>query len=660
MRSTGVNAGAVWGAAAIGVMVIAGAGAGLLQDGEAIVAPVATGMASREPVDFDRDIAPILQARCWECHGTQKRRGGLRLDSSAAVLAGGKTGPAAVVGKSAESLLIQLVSGEDPDRIMPDEGPRLTAAEIALLKAWIDEGMTWGTTQATSLPHVYELALKKVTLPPASAAGGSEHPIDRLVAAAMRESGGATVSLVDDRTFIRRATLDVVGLLPDPERVDGFVADKAVDKRAVLVRSLLADSRGYAEHWLTFWNDALRNDYAGTGYIDGGREQITQWLFDALYADLPYDRFVSELVSPTSKASEGFAKGIVWRGVVNASQVPPMQAAQNVSQVFLGLNLKCASCHDSFINDWKLSDAYSMAAIFSDGPLEVSRCDQPQGTTAKSGFLYPQLGSIDGTAPREARQRRLSELLVSRENGRFTRTIVNRLWAKLMGRGIVEPVDEMDNPPWSADLLDYLAADLVEHGYDVKRTLELIMTSRAYQMAASPGAEKFDSAAPFRGPVVRRMSAEQFVDAVRSVIDVWPAESSAHITVAGQEGAYPGKIRAGLLVADPLTMALGRPNRDQVVTSRPSAATTLQAIELTNGAVLDGILAQGAKKIVQEAAGAAPVEIVNRLYRRALGREARPEELAAGVELVQSPETEQGVQDLLWAITMLPEFQIIR
>ena len=141
---------------------------------------------------------------------------------------------------------------------------------------------------------------------------------------------------------------------------------------------LLADRVGYAEHWLTFWNDLLRNDYRGTGYIDGGREQITAWLYSALVTNVPFDRFVAQLVDPVP-GSAGFSKGIVWRGVVNASQTPEMQAAQNISQVFMGVNLKCASCHDSFVNDWQLSDAYGMASIYADQPLQHGRVRQADG-----------------------------------------------------------------------------------------------------------------------------------------------------------------------------------------------------------------------------------------------------------------------------------------
>ena len=124
---------------------------------------------------------------------------------------------------------------------------------------------------------------------------------------------------VPDTVFARRVYLDLVGLLPKAADLDAFCADKRVDKRAILVRTLLDRHTDYAVCWLAFWNDLLRNEYRGTGYIDDGRRQITRWLFRALYDNMPYDRFVHELVSPVPGA-EGFVKGIEWRGVVNASQ----------------------------------------------------------------------------------------------------------------------------------------------------------------------------------------------------------------------------------------------------------------------------------------------------------------------------------------------------
>ena len=197
--------------------------------------------------------------------------------------------------------------------------------------------------------------------------------------------------------------------------------------------------------------------------------------------------------------TEGFTKGIVWRGVVNASQTPEMQAAQNISQVFMGVNLKCASCHDSFINEWQLADAYGLASIYAERPLEMVECDRPTGKTAAMKFLYADLGSIDPAAPRGVRLEQLMHALVGPTNGRLARTIVNRLWARFMGRGLVEPVDDMEQAAWHPDLLDWLAEDLVAHGYDLKRTMAVILTSRAYQrVAVNPPAA--DEPYVFRGP----------------------------------------------------------------------------------------------------------------------------------------------------------------
>ncbi len=770
---------------------------------------------------------------------------------------GGESGPAIVPGKSVESLLVELVAGLDPDRRMPEKGDPLTKQEVELIRIWVDQGARW--------PESSGLGFRKAPLAPRhpevpAASGGLEYPVDRFVARHQHEK---TISLdwspVPDRVFARRASLDLVGLVPSPEKLAAFEADTRPDRHLKYVEALLNDRDAYADHWLTFWNDALRNAYRGAGFIDGGRATITRWLYKSLHENTPYDKFVHELVSPTAgSGAEGFAKGIVWRGVVNASQVPPVQAAQNVTQVFLGTNLKCASCHDSFVNHWKLSEAYALAAVFADKPLEISRCDQPTGKFASVGFLYPELGSIDPNAPRAERMKQLADLLVKPEDGRFARTIVNRLWAQLMGRGIVEPLDDMDQAAWDQDLLDWLAADFVAHGHDLKHTLALIASSRAYRLPARGLAEPGDrSAYAFRGPSSKRMTAEQFADAISTVTGVWPEivddmvrvdgrgqggqVAAARAAVANEDanrrlppvqvearwvwshadaahdpggrilvrktikldklpksalavatcdnelvlyvngkkvgqsvawtkpvsadvtkllkvgdnviaaeatnwpdhkhnkgtnekgpnpaafmawvgGFNDGKqtwgigtdatwlwleeapgdwktrsnttgwkhvaelpdadkiygahvnladavslaapiadgepLRASLAFDDPLMSSMGRTSREQVVTRRDPIATTLQALELTNGGTLDTRLKKGAKRWLDEQ-GQDPEKLARKLFQVALGRTPTPAELAASRELIGSPVTAEGLHDLMWAVTMLPEFQLI-
>jgi len=783
--------------------------------------------ALTRPVDFHRDVQPILEASCVKCHGRGKANGEWKLDTRDTFLRSGDPGPAARVGDSARSHFIHLVAGTDPDSVMPKKGSKLTAEQVGILRAWVDQGMKWDPQISFAQPPPNNLVPRNPGLP----AGKSAHPLDRLLEAYASNHAVRLGKPVDDRQFARRAHLDTVGLLPSPEELDAFLRDRSPDKRSHLVRSLLADKSRYAQHWLTFWNDLLRNDYKGTGYIDGGRKQISQWLYAALRDNLPYDRFVRELVNPT-EASEGFTKGIVWRGTVNASMTPSMQAAQNIGQVLMGVNLKCASCHDSFIDDWQLSDAYGLAGIYADGPLEMVLCDKPTGKTAPLKFLFPELGAVDPKAPRSNRLEQLAGIITRRENGRLSRTVVNRLWARLLGRGLVEPLDVMQNPAWSPELLDWLAEDLVAHQWDLKHTLELILTSRAYQLPGVNLPEKPDPAFVFTGPAVRRLTAEQFRDALGSLTGVWqekpeggldrllldrvgnrraeaqafwiwgdlhgasgvapgtnvfrrsvvleevPTEATlfvhvdnsarvfvngerargtessdwsqaslydarplfragtnvvtveavnggdvsnpaglliyGRIRLAGSKGsrirdfasdaswsvltgpgpnwkttdstagwtvaqvlgdpglapwnvaeaftaavsgqALYGNIRSSLTSADPLDLALGRPNREQVTTVRPSTATTIQALELTNGDTLAKLLKRGAERLVaSQPEGRA---LANRVFRQALCRPPNRAELALALELVGRKPRAEGVEDLLWSVAMLPEFQL--
>src|SRR5438309_5695876 len=477
-------------------------------------------------IDFAKEIKPIFEASCIKCHGRGRTKGDLSIESRDTLLKGGESGPAIVPGKSAESHLIELIAGLDPDSVMPQKGKRLTTEEIGVLRAWIDQGAPWDPGISFAKPPPVNLFPRQPQLP--AARRGTANPIDRFLQPYYEARGVKPAKPVSDRVFARRVYLDTIGLLPAPEELDEFLADKRFDKRDGLVKRLLADNRRYAEHWLTFWNDALRNDYHGTGYIDGGREQITGWLYSALATNMPFNEFVRELIDPVPQ-SAGFSKGIVWRGVVNASQTPQMQAAQNISQVFMGVNLKCASCHDSFINDWTLADSYGLAGIYSDQPLEMVHCDKPTGQFAKTKFIYPELGDIDPKAAKPQRLRQLADLVTDKKDGRLARTIVNRLWARFLGRGLIEPTDEMDNPAWNQDLLDWLAADLADNGYNLKHTIGLILTSQAYQLPAVPMTEQSSKEFVFRGPVVRRLSGEQLLDALSAVTGVWHEQPAAQV-----------------------------------------------------------------------------------------------------------------------------------
>ena len=484
--------------------------------------------AAPAPVDFSHQIVPVLREHCAECHTGDKKKGGFSLNDRASLLAGGESGKAIVPGNAAKSRLIEAITTKDPDKQMPPKGPRLAPEKVKLLRDWIDAGAPWEEGFAFKKP-AYEPPLKprRPTLPPAVA--GRTNPIDRILDADLAKRKAATPKPVDDATFARRAHLDLIGLLPEPEALDKFLADKSADKRTTLIRSLLAHDTAYAEHWLTFWNDLLRNDYSGTGFITGGRKQITKWLYRALVENRPYDQFARELIAYTPD-SEGFAAGIKWRGDVSAGATTEIQFAQSVGQSFLGINLKCASCHDSFIDRWKLEEAYGLAAIYATSKLELHRCDKPIGKTAQASWLFPELGQVDAKAPQPERLKQLAALMTHPENGRFTRTIVNRLWHRLMGHGIVHPTDAMQTEPWSHDLLDFLASQLAENKFDLKQTLALIATSAAYQSHAQVlGKDADEHGYTYAGPRATRFTAEQFVDTVWQITGTAPTRFDAQV-----------------------------------------------------------------------------------------------------------------------------------
>ena len=779
--------------------------------------------ASLQAVDFAHDVMPILKRHCAKCHTGKRKEGGLTLGSRAGVLAGGKTGPAVVPGNSSKGQLLERIRSTDEDLRMPPEGPRVSAKEFTTLKKWIEAGLPWEPGIRLGASN-WEPPLKprRVTLP--QVRNGREHPIDRLLDEGLAKGKLPTPGPISDAAFLRRVSLDAVGLLPSPDVLQAFLADPDTQKRQKLIDRLLTDDIAYADHWLTTWNDLLRNDYTGTGFITGGRKQITTWLYAALRGNKPYDQMVRELISPRAD-SAGFIEGIKWRGEVNASQTRDIQFAQNISQVFLGINMKCASCHDSFIDRWTLTEAYNLAAIYADGPLELNRCDKPMGVMATPKWIFPEIGDVDPKAPKAERLKQLAKLITHPQNGRFTRTLVNRIWDRLMGRGIVHPVDAMHARPWNEDLLDYLSVRFADDGYDLRKLIRFVMTSQAYQsrtviLKAVPGDDYV-----YTGPIAKRMTAEQLIDSIwqitaanpvnadakvdrseakklpqtktesaKTVKPALPAEIVAKwiwhqgaigrktqlrtsftigavpatammlatcdnaftmkvngtkvassrtwqtplrfdiapqlmkgenlIEVAGEmfggsagfigqlafveKGkprviatdmswearspsgqwqkakelfAYKGgpwgavldraatspfaadhlprpPIRAALVKNDFLMRSLGRPHRDQVVTTRPAELTTLQAIDLANGEILAGYLQSGAKHLVGQ--GKTGNELIVWLNRFALSREPTSGEREVLLSVVGDGRDPVVVEDLLWLVFMQPEFQIIR
>jgi hypothetical protein len=623
-----------------------------------VAAGAAAVSESEASFDFAHRVVPILKKHCVECHGAHRHEGDFSINTRELILDGGSIIP----GDSAGSHLIDLVTSDDKDERMPKDKPPLSAEEIKTLREWIDAKMPW-EAGFTFAEKTYEPPLRprRPELPPE--VDGRKNPVDRILDAYLSQHQVTRPERLSDAAFLRRVSLDIVGLLPTVDQLHEFETSSDPNKRAQVVESLLNDRQAYAEHWLSFWNDLLRNDYQGTGYIDGGRKQISAWLYRSLLENKPFDEFTRELIAPTEE-STGFINGIKWRGNVNASQKPEVQFAQNIGQVFLGLNMKCASCHDSFIDRWKLSETYGLAAIYAEESLEINRCDKPTGTMAKAAWLFPELGQIDATAPKAERLKQLAKLMTDPQNGRLTRTIVNRLWHRLMGRGIVHPVDAMQTEPWSADLLDLLAVDLADHGYDLKSTLRLIVTSNAYQsQAVALNEEPKAGEYVYAGPIAKRMTAEEFLDALWQITETAPKKphKNAEAFLASNTKKERKTYRASLVASNLLMRSLGRPNREQVVSDRPAMLTTLQALDLSNSELLATTIERGASHVLKrfDSPDGSGV-LVTWLYESALSRKPTDAERGLASELLGPSPTKTGVEDLLWVVIMLPEFQIIR
>ena len=608
----------------------------------------------RPVVDYEHDIHAILADHCLTCHNAERRSGGLALGTYEDILAGGRTGAAVKPGSSGQSLLIRRVVGE-AGPVMPLGGDPLSAREIATLRTWIDAGARATPGAAIGKPR-WEPPLT-LTAPPGPAPiwDGWTQPLDRFTSAYLAKQGVAKPRPVDQAEFARRAYLDIWGLLPAPGQIREFISSTDPNKRQKLVASLMDNPTRYAEHWISYWNDLLRNDEGVVYYSETAqRKSITPWLLDALQTNKPYDRMVRELLNPTSATDpDGFLIGVNWRGTTSASQTPAMQASQNAAQIFVGINFKCNSCHDSFISKWKLKDAYALAAYFSaEEKLQLYRCDVAQPNQfATAAYMYPEINRPLPSGSIPDRRATVAEIFTDPRNGRLARTFVNRIWERLMGRGIVENVDDMDGEPWSPEVLDYLAADFVKGGYDIRRLISTIIGSNTYQMEAVSRPDGPPRQYSFRGPELRRLTAEQFADAIATVTGDWqvarrPVAPSPAPPPAGQPKALgvfsgapvdtevnlalntrparpnpqpapasaparvpapaPVPIQGGVyarewkIAGNSLTRALGRPIRDQVYSTRDNLPTTMQAVELVNGETLNHWIWRGAQRMLGE------------------------------------------------------------
>lgn len=372
--------------------------------------------------------------------------------------------------------------------------------------------------------------------------------IDRLIDERLRAAGAAPTPDIDDYAFLRRVTLDVVGVIPTPEEIRAFVADPAPDRRARAIDRLLADPR-WADAWVPYWQDVLAENPGILKPELNNTGPFRWWIYESFLDNKPVDRFVTELVlmegSPYGGGPAGFARA-------TQNDAPMAAKAHVLGTAFLGVEMKCARCHDAPHHDATQKDLFSLAAMLRREPQEVPKTSSvpvaaaggespttgvrklkiqvtlPPGAKVAPAWPFPDLvspGLDDAPAgalrdPNDVREQ-LALLVTSPKNRRFAQVIANRVWKRYLGWGIVEPVDDWESGrPSHPALLEHLADELVTRDYDLKHLARLILNSRAYQRQAIASGAGMDESANrlFAGPARRRMSAEQVADSLFAAV----------------------------------------------------------------------------------------------------------------------------------------------
>jgi hypothetical protein len=531
---------------------------------------------------FEKEVLPILKANCFKCHGNGKARGGLSLASRAGVLKGGDLGPAVSLTQPEESVLLKAIRYQGGLE-MPPSG-RLKPAEVATLTRWVREGLPYpdgGPAPVVAGPKGLRVtdmdrqywAYRPVSRPEPPAVKNRawvRNPIDAFLLAGLEAKGLAPNPEADRRALARRVYYDLTGLPPAPEEVDAFVSDPAPDAYERLVDRLLA-SPHYGEKWARHWLDLVR--YGETKGFEFDRPKPFVWRYrdyviDAFNRDLPYDQFVREqiagdrlaAVTPQTLTATGYYLLGQWDDGAADRVLQRYEALDSIlsttGQVFLGMSLGCARCHDHKRDPIPQKDYYRLLAFFHNlGDLtgRTTRRVQPQGAGPAIDLLavsergsaptyvllrgnpqakgdrveagFPEVlarGPAEKAPPQQGRLA-LADWLTDGNNPLTARVMVNRLWQHHFGRGIVPTPNDfgrLGEPPTHPELLDWLASEFVAGGWRVKRMHRLLMTSSAYRMSVrgQEQALRLDPANTlFWRFNLRRLSAEEVRDSMLAV-----------------------------------------------------------------------------------------------------------------------------------------------
>ncbi|HYW44782.1 MAG TPA: DUF1549 domain-containing protein [Bryobacteraceae bacterium] len=490
--------------------------------------------------------------------------------------------------------------------------------------------------------------------------------IDDLVLAKLKNLHIAPSKIADDATYLRRAYLDAAGILPTSEEVENFLADASPDKRAKLADRLLERDE-FVDYWAYKWSDLLLvssrrlNSTAMWAFYD--------WIRDSVKRNKPWNQFAREIfLSSGSTRQNGALNYFVLHK-------DPIELSENATQAFLGQRITCARCHNHPLEKWTQTQYYQMANLFARIGVKSGAGENIVFTKTSGDVLHPRLARplpptpLDGRGisldSPEDRRAVFSEWLTSPDNAMFSRTVVNRVWANFMGRGLVDPVDDLraTNPASNEDLLAALAKDFAGHGYDIQRLIRLIMDSSAYQLSSEANATNQADNVYYSKHIVRRLAAEVILDAMSQV-------TGSPAAFAG----YPAGTRALQLpdtqVKSEFLASFGRPPRILCDAAERSSDPTIgQALHIINGDTLNKKLSapEGTIALFLKL-GLSDRRILDYMFLSAFSRYPGDEErqtlLAAlekareskGAEETRREAHRQALEDMVWAMLTSKEF----
>jgi hypothetical protein len=486
----------------------------------------------------------------------------------------------------------------------------------------------------------------------------SANYVDVLVNQKLKQLQFLPGSVCDDATFIRRVSLDVIGLLPTSQETMEFLADTSIDKRARLIDRLLERDE-YAKFWALKWGDLLKLTSKSIG--NEGVFKFYRWIENAMRSNMPYDRFASELIAGSGSTLENPPANF-YRSATDMNE-----CVETVSQVFLGARLQCAKCHNHPFERWTQDNYYGLGAFFNrlqrkttQRPGEMfiwaassGEVTQPRTLKQMKPWL-PVVGSIE-SEPQGDRRQSLVQWLVAPTNPYFAKIEANRIWSQLFARGIVDPVDDFrdSNPPSNEPLLVALAEDFAKNQFDRKHLLRVILNSNTYQCSSEALSSNVEDQIYFSHQAPRMLSAEQLMDAINQTLDVEQPFAGLPASTKATHLPAPDVVKVGFL------KVFGQPERSTVCACERSEDTNLgMAIELFNGPFVAERLKNPNnrfRKLISE--GKPAEEIIKALYIAAYSRSPSDNELKIAMEFCQSkPDLAACLEDICWAMLNSDEF----